>query len=150
MSTEQTDEIQGKKFKRADPANFMQDGALVFDAEDCERFIVVKIGKLPQSLGGGSWEGKLYEAGGDQRDMYITELSGRMKRDSEGRPMGLTTAKGVHALLLKHTLINDSDGKAAKPEWIGALPAHVTQVLYDYCRTMSAIGEEAVAKVGEN
>jgi hypothetical protein len=149
MSDVEADEIQGKKFKRADPANYMQDGALVFDAEDCERYIVVKIAKLPQSLGGGAWEGKLYEAGGDQRDMYFTELSGRMKRDSEGRPMGLTSAKGVHALLLKHTLVGDTEGKM-KAEWIGALPAHVTQVLYDYCRTMSAIGEEAVAKVGEN
>ena len=147
MSDVEADEIAGKKFKRAEAANFLQDGALVFDAEDCERFIAVHIAKLP---GGGAWDGKLYEAGGDQRDMYFTELSARMKRDSEGRPMGLSSAKGIHALLLKHTLIDDSTGKAVKAEWIGALPAHVTQVLYDYCRTMSAIGEEAVAKVGEN
>lgn len=147
----EADEVMGKKFKRPDAANFMVDGAVVFDADDCERFVPVVIERLPASIdkNRGRWEGKLFEAMGDERDAYITELTGRMKRDDSGRPQGLTTAKGIHGLLLKYTLVDNATGKPMPVDKIGKLPAHITQVLYDYCRTMSAIGQEAEEKVGE-
>jgi hypothetical protein len=145
------DTIMGKKFKRSDAANFMVDGGIVFDEEDCERYVPVTIARLPASIdpNRGPWQGKLYEAMGDERDAYFTELSGRMKRDDKGRALGLSSSKGIHGLLLRFTLVDDATGKPMPMATIGKLPAHITQVLFDHCRVMSAIGEEKEADEGE-
>lgn len=147
-----TDEVMGHTFKRADVSNYMQNGAIVFDDKDCERFIPVIIAKLPVALGGGRWEGKLFEPTGDQRDSYFTEVGNRMKRDKAGNPLGMSSSKGIMEHLLAPCLISDSNGKAMAKSNLSLLPSHMTAVLFEACRIMGGIGEdkEAEEKAGEN
>jgi hypothetical protein len=126
---------------------FLKDGVLAFGDEDCERFIPVRIAKMPGTK--LPWQGKLIGPSGAQRDLYLNKVSQRLKTDANGNRT-LKDNNGIEADLLVGLLISDTDGAAMDYETIRQLPSHIQETLYTVAREMGAIGKEAEDKAGEN
>ena len=94
----------------------------------------------------------MYEPTGDQRDAYFNEVGNRMRRDADGRPLGMGSSKGLMECLLSPCLIDDANGKPMSKGNVALLPSHITTVLFEACRIMGGIGEdkEAEKKAGES
>jgi hypothetical protein len=74
-------------------------------------------------------EYKLVEMTAATRDKYMDSVTGRMRLDAGGKPLGVVRFDGMQADLLVHTL-QTKEGKAISKETIQAWPASTVSGLF--------------------
>jgi len=91
----------------------------------------------------GQEEFELREMSAAKRDGYLTQLSGRFKRNEEGKMIEVTNMIGLQATLLSMCFYRKSDGSAVPKEEIQKWPTTAVTTLFDAAQKINKLaGEE--------
>jgi len=83
----------------------------------------------------------LVELTGKERDKYLDGMSGKMKYNPKGEPIGLKTFKGLQSSLLCLCL-EDANEKKVKESDLEKYPASVVNDLFKAAQKLNALDEE--------
>lgn len=88
----------------------------------------------------GNIELEIREMSAASRDLYLDDLSTRMRLDAQGNPLGLKKFEGLQAGLLFRCLFR-KDGKAINEADIQAWPASVVSELFTAAQSLNHLGK---------
>jgi len=86
----------------------------------------------------------IQELDGRQRDKYISDLGGRVKRDKDGKQTGAINLDGMQANLVAMSLKKVVDGVLTdvNVDTIQSWPAKVSSAIFDACQELSGLNEK--------
>jgi len=91
----------------------------------------------------------LRELTGKDRDKYLSSLSGRMRFDASGQPIGLKSFDGLQSGLLSLCLYDDQ-GNRIKRSSIEEWPASTQTRIFEKAQEINALNQEAVDLAGND
>ena len=83
----------------------------------------------------------LVEMIGAERDSYLGEMGKKMNYGPDGKPSGLSSFEGLHAMLLTRCLVKET-GEKYTVEEIQAFPSTTQTGLFEAAQELNALGED--------
>ena len=112
-----------------------------------EMKLTLKLKEVEVTLEDQEGNEKIYflrELSGKARDEYLTSMTGRMKYDLKGNPIGLKNFDGLQSCLLKRSLYDES-GNLVDEKTIQTFPSTAQNALFKKAQELSALDEASVA-----
>jgi len=96
----------------------------------------------PVKIGGEDYV--VLELDGRERDIYLNNVSARMRVDKDGKPSGVKNFTGLQSSLLALATrkIVDGEKKPVPEKEIQAWPSKVQSKLFDIAKELSDLGDE--------
>ena len=90
-------------------------------------------------------EYQIIELSGIEQEAITDQMSGRMEYDADGKPIGMTSYKGVRTALIALCL-RDKENTLVSADTIQGWPASTIQGLFDAASELSGLNKKAEEK----